>query len=1135
MDILKNITEKLSGEVTEATFEGANIVIYTENEKFFKEGESKIKKIVDEIKKRIELRADSKILLEQEKTKAKIKEIVPKEAEITNIIFDPQRSIVIIEAKKPGLVIGKQGSILGEIRKSTLWVPQIQRSPAIKSQITENIREVLYANNNYRRRFLNSIGKKIYTDWDPSKKEEWVRLVFLGGARQVGRSCILLQTPHSKVLLDCGVDIASSGQEKFPVLDVPEFDITQLDAIILSHAHLDHCLPPSYPVLTKKGYKPIDEIKEGDVLVSMDWKTGRYIKDKCSQKTRTFGHTKILKIKTHYSTIESSPNHRFFTFKNLELKELEAKDLSKGMLLPSNLVNKPAFGEKRIILDTNIEYGKRREDKVILPKVLTPKLIEFIGYYMGDGHKSSDFSLRLTDNSKQILEHHKEIVKDIFNYKGKIKHHTDKTKNAYILEINNVKLIRFLEKNFPEALLKSRNINVPEKVKRSSLNIQNAFLRGFSDAEGTVTNIVKVCTYSKKMLEDLQYLFSMQGIPSNIKNDNTICINSHFGINQFLKKIGFSLKYKQGRLNKLARDKPFTKQNLLPFTPSDLRKILKDAGMLGRVHNSPKLARILPMCLLDLFRRKQGYATRKTVEIFVNLLKQRINNLENIYINSGAMALKQLRQLLTITRSEISYNTGLQIHEIQTVEEGAYIEAFAQILGSFLREKLSSTILQTQKNLQVLISLLNMHVVWEKISHIEKISNPYKYLVDIEVEKNHNFVAGNLIVHNCGLIPYLYKMGYKGPLYLTPPTRDIAALSALDFIGVAYKQAEKPLFSSTDVKEMVKHSICLNFNEVTDVTPDVRLTFYNSGHVLGGAMVHLNIGNGSHNLLYTADFKYTKTRLLDPAITNFPRIESVITESTYGSKDDVLPPRATSEEELIEAIKKTIDRKGKVLIPELGLGRSQESMLVLEEAMKSGKIPKVPVYIDGMIWDINAIHTAYPDFLSNRVKSQIFQDKNPFVSDIFSRVGSPQERKKVIEGGPCIVLATSGMLVGGSSVEYFKNFAGNKKNSIVFVCYQGVGSLGRQIQEGFKDVKMIVDGKEEMIKVELEVHTLVGFSAHAGRSELIGFFNNMRPKPKRIIINHGEVSKSLDLASALYKLNRVETNVPRALESIRLR
>jgi len=378
-------------------------------------------------------------------------------------------------------------------------------------------------------------------------------------------------------------------------------------------------------------------------------------------------------------------------------------------------------------------------------------------------------------------------------------------------------------------------------------------------------------------------------------------------------------------------------------------------------------------------------------------------------------------------------------------------------------------------------------------------------------------------------------MGYRGPVYMTVPTRDISALLALDFIGVAYKQAATPLFSSKDIQEMVKHSICLNYNEVTDVAPDIRITFYNAGHVLGSAQIHINIGNGLHNFIYTGDTKYGKTRLLDPAVNKYTRVESIQVESTYGGKDDILPPRRETEKKFIDMVKETIEKGGKVLLPELGLGHAQETLLRVEEAIRLGELPKIPMYIDGMIWDINAIHTAYPDFLSNNIRSLIFQDKNPFVSEIFSRVGSPQERKLVVEGGPCIVIATSGMLVGGASLEYFKNFADNPNNLLILSCYQGPGSLGRKLQEGEKVILAESEKGMQEIKVNMRVELLNGLSPHSGRNELISFFNNMRPKPKRIIVNHGEVSKSLDLASALYKLNRIETTVPRNLEIIRLR
>src|SRR5690606_21579067 len=101
----------------------------------------------------------------------------------------------------------------------------------------------------------------------------------------------------------------------------------------------------------------------------------------------------------------------------------------------------------------------------------------------------------------------------------------------------------------------------------------------------------------------------------------------------------------------------------------------------------------------------------------------------------------------------------------------------------------------------------------------------------------------------------------------------------------------------------------------------------------------------------------------------------------------------------------------------------------------------------GMIWDINAVHTAYPDFLSNSLRAAIFSDNNPFTSDIFKQVGSPQERREVIEGGPCIIIATSGMLVGGASVEYFKEIADSPNNGLVLSCYQPPGGLGRQLKD----------------------------------------------------------------------------------------
>ena len=200
-DILKSIKEELPRLITDATFEGANIVLYTENKEFFKTGEPKIKEIVDKIKKRIELRAENSILASESETEKTIRGVIPEEAEITNIIFDAHRSVVVIEAKKPGLVIGKQGSLLSDIRKSTMWIPTVQRSPSIPSAIVEKIRSVLYANNNYRRKFLNDIGRKIYNEWTSEKMDMWVRVTVLGAGRQVAFDRLVVSHQPDRILL----------------------------------------------------------------------------------------------------------------------------------------------------------------------------------------------------------------------------------------------------------------------------------------------------------------------------------------------------------------------------------------------------------------------------------------------------------------------------------------------------------------------------------------------------------------------------------------------------------------------------------------------------------------------------------------------------------------------------------------------------------------------------------------------------------------------------------------------------------------------------------------------------------------------------------------------------------------------
>jgi uncharacterized protein len=618
MEIIEKLKELLPREViSRVEFEGSEIIIYTKNIEFFKSNEETIRNIVSTLKKRVEIRVDSSLLLEENQAKEKILELLPSEAEVKDIIFERERSIVYIYSKKIGYAIGKSGEIIKKIKENTLWQPKIVRAPLIDSKIIEGIRNMIHKETNFRKEFLNTIGNIIYKKRDIDRKR--IRLTFLGGAREVGRSSLLVETPKSKVLIDAG--IIANVPNGYPILDIPEFNINEIDAIVISHAHLDH--------------------------------------------------------------------------------------------------------------------------------------------------------------------------------------------------------------------------------------------------------------------------------------------------------IGF--------------------------------------------------------------------------------------------------------------------------------------------------------------------------------------------------------------------IPAIYEMGYNGPLYLTKPTLDLATLLWLDFIDVMQRSSLKPLFTIKGVNEAVKRAITLDYNEVTDISPDVRLTFYNAGHILGSAIVHLHVGDGMHNIVYALDQKFGRTNLLDPAYTNFQRVETLIIESTYGAKTDVMPSRNEVEEQFMQVVNKTMERGGIVLIPSFSVERAQEVMTIL---VKNNFL--YPIYLDGMIWDANGIFTAYPEYYGKAMMKEAIKGKDPFLSPIFKRISSASERENARNDKPCIIISTSGMLTGGPVLEHLKHLAEDEKNTLIFVGYQGEGTLGRKIQKGVKEIPIEENGKTIPLRINMEVYTAEGLSAHSDRRQLLAYIGNLTSKPKRVFVVHGAEEKAISLANTIERIFKIESYPPRLLETLRV-
>ncbi|HDI12014.1 MAG TPA: beta-CASP ribonuclease aCPSF1 [Candidatus Bathyarchaeota archaeon] len=398
-------------------------------------------------------------------------------------------------------------------------------------------------------------------------------------------------------------------------------------------------------------------------------------------------------------------------------------------------------------------------------------------------------------------------------------------------------------------------------------------------------------------------------------------------------------------------------------------------------------------------------------------------------------------------------------------------------------------------------------------------------------------VISHAHLDHCGLLPFLFKYGYDGPVYCSAPTSSLMTLLQLDYLDVLSKQGIMSPYDQKDVRECVLHTFPLRYGVVTDIAPDIRLTLHNAGHILGSSIIHLHIGEGLHNIVYTGDFKYGKTTLLEPAVTEFPRVETIITESTYGAPQDIMPSRAEAEQKLAAVINETLEKHGKVLIPVPAVGRAQEIMLIIDSYMRKGIIKEAPVFIEGMISEATAIHTAYPEYLGREVKNSILHEGiNPFQSEYFTIVEHPSAREEIIEGRECIILATSGMLEGGPVIEYFKRLAPDEKNTIIFVSYQIEGTLGRRVQKGIAEVPMLnSEGKIEVVKIRMRIESIEGFSGHSDRRQIINYIRRVTPKPEKVIVCHGEKAKCYSIAEYLQRKFNLDAVAPRVLETIRLR
>jgi len=556
-----------------------------------------------------------------------------------------------------------------------------------------------------------------------------------------------------------------------------------------------------------------------------------------------------------------------------------------------------------------------------------------------------------------------------------------------------------------------------------------------------------------------------------------------------------------------------------------IKKIIPKEAEITNIYFLPEIGEVIIEAI------KPGVAIGKQGSL-LNEIRKKINWSPRI-VRTPPIQSKTVKDIRNYLRSmseerkEILRKIGRRLH--RGMSEG---EKFVRVtaLGGFRQVGRSCALLHTQDS-KIMIDC-GVDVSSEKVT-------PYLQLPEVQpFETLDAVVITHAHLDHSGLVPLLYKYGFDGPIYCTPPTRDMSTLLQMDYLKVAAADGKKIPYSAENIRDTIKHCITMDYGDTTDITPDCRLTFHNAGHILGSAIAHFHIGEGLFNIAFSGDIKYERTWLFNPAINRFPRLEAIFMEATYGGREDFQPSRKEATDRLNDIIQRTIKKKGKLLIPVFAVGRSQEVMIVLEALVKSKKIPKVNVYLDGMIWEATAIHTAYPEYLNNKLRTQIFQQgQNPLLSDIFKRVDGHDMRKEIINDHPesCVVLATSGMMNGGPVMEYFKEWSEEKKNTIAFVGYQAEGTLGKRIQKGWKEIPLNTGGEVINIKMNMNVETVDGFSGHSDRRQLMNYVNNMSPRPEKIIFGHGEESKCIEISSSIHKRYNINTNALNNLETIRFK
>jgi metallo-beta-lactamase family protein len=413
-----------------------------------------------------------------------------------------------------------------------------------------------------------------------------------------------------------------------------------------------------------------------------------------------------------------------------------------------------------------------------------------------------------------------------------------------------------------------------------------------------------------------------------------------------------------------------------------------------------------------------------------------------------------------------------------------------------------------------------------------------------EVEQIDAVLISHAHIDHCGNLPTLIRHGFRGPIYCTPATRDLLQVMLADSAKIQEEDAAhlniqrqyaqplvEPLYSRDDVDQVIYQCAAVPFRKKQELTANMQFRFLEAGHVLGSAMVQLDLNGHSrdHSIVFTGDLGRRSLPILKPTAP-LETTSVLVCESTYGNR--VHESIDTTVQKLYATIRKTIEREGKVLIPAFSLGRTQLIIHFLQQGVLTGQIPKVPIYVDSpLAADIADVYRRHPDCLSDNVAKHLEDGTGILGGRAVEYIRHFEDSVQIsLSRQPMIIVASSGMCDAGRILHHLKQHVDDPRCTVILVSYQAYGTTGRRLLEKSPTIKFL--GREWNKWIDV-VH-LDGFSGHADREDFMAFLSPVKGQVDRIRLIHGEREQAEALKQTLLDMGFPDVEVPSAGDSVKV-